>query len=68
MDTYIEEQKWLNEYANRHNLKDLTSEEIMKLIEKPYITSEILDAFHITEKEFQRIRKRAKQFSFRNDD
>jgi len=34
------EEKLLKEYAQEHNINNMTSEEIMKLIEKPYIIKE----------------------------
>lgn len=52
-----EEIKWLKEYASKHKIHDLSSEEIIKLMVHPYLISEICDVFNITEKEFNEIRK-----------
>lgn len=47
----------LIEYAKSHDIYTLTSEDILKLLETPYIISEILTAFNISEKEFAQLRK-----------
>jgi len=54
---YQKEKKWLEDYASKNNIKNLTSEEIIKLHEKPFIVSEIIDAFNITKKDYEKIRK-----------
>lgn len=50
-------EKELQIYANEHNINDLSSEEIIKLMIKPYCIGEIAEAFNITEKEFKNIKK-----------
>lgn len=50
-------EKELQTYANEHNINDLSSEEIIKLMIKPYCIGEIAEAFNITEKEFKNIKK-----------
>lgn len=47
----------LIEYARNHDIYTLTSEDILKLLETPYLISEILTAFNISEKEFAQLRK-----------
>lgn len=50
----------LLELSNTYSIEELTSEDIMKLFEKPYLIEEILDAFEINEEEFNKIRKKLK--------
>lgn len=56
--TYEAEKKQLLEYARNKNIEDLTSEDIMKLIDVPYIIEDITEAFNISKKEFDNIRKK----------
>lgn len=53
----MQELEKLNEYATKHNIKDLTSEDIIKLMTTPYIIEDIANAFNISVKEFNEIRK-----------
>ena len=47
----------LKYYADKYSIYDLSSEDIIKLINKPYLIEEITKAFNITTKEFNAIRK-----------
>lgn len=47
----------LKYYADKYSINDLSSEDIIKLINKPYLIEEITKAFNITTKEFNAIRK-----------
>lgn len=53
----IQELELLREYAKNHNINDLTSEDIVKLMTTPYLIRDIADAFNISVKEFNEIRK-----------
>lgn len=53
----IQELELLKEYAKNHNINDLTSEDIVKLMTTPYIIEDIANAFNISVKEFNEIRK-----------
>lgn len=57
LKSYKEIKNWLENYAQDKNLRELNSEEILKLFEKPIIISEIESAFNITSKELSQIRK-----------
>lgn len=48
----------LKEYASNYDVNDLSSEDIIKLITKPYLINEIAEAFGITEKELNDIKKK----------
>ena len=47
----------LKYYADKYSIYDLSSEELIKLINKPYLVKEIAEAFNITTREFDNIRK-----------
>lgn len=47
----------LKYYSDKYSIYDLSSEELIKLINKPYLIEEITKAFNITAKEFDNIRK-----------
>lgn len=47
----------LDDYARKYDIHELSREDIIKLMTKPYITREITNAFGISEKEFNKIRK-----------
>lgn len=47
-------------FAKLHSMNELTSEDIMKLLEKPYLIKEIEEAFNLTKDEFNKIRKKHK--------
>lgn len=53
---FEKEKNWLKEYAKENDINALTSEEILKLLEK-YTIDGIQEAFNLTEKEFKKIRK-----------
>lgn len=53
----VQELELLKAYASKHNIKDLTSEDIIKLMTTPYIIEDIANAFDISVKEFNEIRK-----------
>lgn len=53
----IKENTLLEEYANKYSINDLTSEDIVKLMSVPYIVKDIIEAFGITKKEFNTIKK-----------
>lgn len=53
----IQELELLKDYASKHNINDLTSEDIVKLMTTPYIIEDIANAFNISVKEFNEIRK-----------
>ncbi len=53
----IQELELLKEYAKNHNINDLTSEDIVKLMTTPYIIEDIANAFNISVKEFNEIKK-----------
>lgn len=50
--------KPLYQLSKQKEFSDLNSEDLMKLIEKPFLISEIIEAFDITEKEFNNLRKK----------
>lgn len=54
---YEEELKELEKYAKDKNIRELTSEDIMKLLETPYLMEDIEKAFEISPQEFKKIRK-----------
>lgn len=54
----IDEMISLKDYANKYSIEQISSEDIIKLMLKPYLISEIVTAFGITEKEFNHIRKK----------
>lgn len=47
----------LKYYSDKYSIYDLSSEELIKLINKPYLIEEITKAFNITAKEFDNIRE-----------
>lgn len=53
----INEEINLQTYANKYNFNELSGEDIIKLMNKPYMTNEIADAFNITIYEFNKIKK-----------
>lgn len=48
----------LEYYQKNYQFNDLSSEDIIKLMEEPYLIREITNAFQISEKEFQNVRKK----------
>ena len=50
--------KSLNEYANKYDIHKLSREDIIKLMIKPYTIKEISTAFGINEKEFNMIKRK----------
>jgi len=54
----LEPNQTLQSYAKSHTIDKLSSEDIIKLMTKPYIIEEIAEAFNITEKEFKNIKKK----------
>lgn len=53
----IQELELLKDYASKHNINDLASEDIVKLMTTPYLIRDIADAFNISVEEFNEIRK-----------
>lgn len=51
------EELFLKDYASKHNIYELSSEDIIKLMEKPYLKKEISTAFGIEEKDFDTLKK-----------
>lgn len=52
-----EKGQFLINFANTHNIHELSSEDILKLTMKPYLMVEIAEAFNITEEEFKKVKK-----------
>lgn len=57
---YEKDIMWLKQYAISNKIDELNSEDLMKLFEKGYIIEDIKEAFGISTKEFEQIRKHHK--------
>lgn len=57
MEEFEQSKKWLEEYARENDIYKLNSEDILKLIEKPYPLKMIESAFNISSNELAKIRK-----------
>lgn len=44
-------------YAKKHSIRELSGEDILKLITKSYLMKDIIEVFKITEREWKDIRK-----------
>ncbi len=58
IDETLKENHDLKEYVKEHNIDDLSSEELMKLIEVPFSLNTIRNAFNLSEKEFHLVREK----------
>ena len=64
IDEILKENHDLKEYAKDHNIDDLSSEELMKLIEVPFSLNTIRNAFNLSEKEFHLVREKKESVTF----
>lgn len=53
----VRDELWLKEYAKNNSIYDLSGEDIIKLMMIPYLREEIAEAFGISVKELDKIRK-----------
>ena len=54
----LNDESLLSVYANKYEIDELSKEDIIKLMTKPYPIKEIIKSFGITEKEFNELRKK----------